>query len=324
MLVADALDVVLAEAVLQHRRALQRLGGHDAGAVVVLQPVAGGDGAGRPGGAGERRQAQVAPAGGPHRLEDMPQRAAGDLVVAEVVAELAELVEDEVARVLRQQVAGVVDLLDVALRADGADDVLRRVLAPAVQPVEALLAHAGGEDGHTPRRHDAGDGDAAAGVVARARPDGPVAGGVELAGDDPRGEAGVGRQHLVGGDHREPVAEHDDDRALDAGERRRQHHVLRHVHTVAGQVVVPVDPPQVAGVGSLRVGVADAGRVDAAGVGQLGERRQGDAPLAEAGDAVGQRGLVHHPVGQAELVLQRVGDRVVARVDGAGRRGSHG
>jgi hypothetical protein len=67
--------------------------------------------------------------------------------VAEVVAELAELVEDEVARVLGQLVAGVVDLLDVALGADRADDVVGRVLAPPVEPVEALLAHALGQDG---------------------------------------------------------------------------------------------------------------------------------------------------------------------------------
>ena len=45
--------------------------------------------------------------------------------------------------------------------------------------------------------------------------------GVELAGDDAGGEAGVGGQHLVGGDHREAVAEDDDDRALHAGQRRR-------------------------------------------------------------------------------------------------------
>ena len=53
VLVADALDVVLAEAVGEHRRALQRLDGHDPGAVVVLQPVAGGD---RPGRAGRRHE----------------------------------------------------------------------------------------------------------------------------------------------------------------------------------------------------------------------------------------------------------------------------
>ena len=91
------------------------------------------------------------------------------------------------------------------------------------------------------------------------------------------------------GDHREAIAEHDDDRALDAGQRRRQHDVLGHVDPAAGEVVVPVDPPQVAGVGGLRVGVADAVVVDRRRIGELGERRQADAALAEALDAVGQR-----------------------------------
>ena len=34
--------------------------------------------------------------------------------------------------------------------------------------------------------------------------------------------------------------------------------------------------------------------------------------LLEATDAVGQRRLVDHPIGQAELVLECVGDRVGA------------
>jgi hypothetical protein len=205
----------------------------------------------------------------------------------------------------RQLVAGVVDLLHVRLGAVRADDVLGRVLAPPVEPVEALLAHPLGEDCHPAAGHDPTDGDAAAGVVARRRPDGPVMGRVELTGDDPRGETGVGGQHLVGGDHREPVAEHDDDGTLDAGEARRQHHVVGHRHPVAGEVVVPVDPPEVPGVGSLRVGVAHpVGVVERRRALELGERRQGDPPLAEPLDAVGQRRVVDDPVGQPELVLQ--------------------
>ena len=241
------------------------------------------------------------------RFEDVAERPTGHLVVAEVVAELGELVEHEVAGVEGQLVAGVVDLLDVRLGAVGADDVLGRVRAPLVEPVEALLAHALGEDRHAAAGHDPADGDAAAGVVAGRRPDRAVVGRVELAGDDPRREAGVGGEHLVGGDHREPVAEHDDDRALDTGEARRQHDVVGHVDPVAGEVVVPVDPPQVAGVGALRVGVADLGGVvERRRVLELGERRQRDALRAEALDAVGERGLVDDPVGEPELVLQRL------------------
>ena len=46
----------------------------------------------------ERGQAQVAAARARDVLEHVPERPAGDLVVAEVVAELAELVEHEVGR----------------------------------------------------------------------------------------------------------------------------------------------------------------------------------------------------------------------------------
>ena len=38
-----------------------------------------------------------------------------------------------------------------------------------------------------------------------------MAGRVELSGDDPRRQTGVGGEHLVGADQRETVAEHDDD-----------------------------------------------------------------------------------------------------------------
>ena len=142
------------------------------------------------------------------------------VVVAEMVAELAELVEHEVLGILGQLVARVVDLLHVRLGAVGADHVVGRVLAPLVEPVEPLLAHPLGEDRHTAARHDAADRDATTGVVAGRRPDRAVAGRVELTGHDPRREAGVGGEHLVGGDHREAVAEDDDDRAVDAGQAR--------------------------------------------------------------------------------------------------------
>ena len=57
MLVADALDVVLAEAVVEHRRALERLDRDDPRAVALLQPVAGAERARRAGGGDEGAQA---------------------------------------------------------------------------------------------------------------------------------------------------------------------------------------------------------------------------------------------------------------------------
>ena len=178
--------------------------------------------------------------------------------MAEVIAELGELVEDEVARILRQLVAGVVDLLDVRLGAERPDDVLLRVRAPCVEPVEALLAHPLGKDRDTAARHDLRDCDAASGVVAGRRPDRPMDGRIELAGDDAWRQARVGGEHLVGRDHREPVAEHDDDRRRHTGERVRENNVVGHRNPVPGEVVVPVDTPQIAGVRTLRISVADS------------------------------------------------------------------
>ena len=57
MLVADALDVVLAEAVHEQRRAFDRFDHGDLGAVLGLQIVAGGERAGRAAGGDESRRA---------------------------------------------------------------------------------------------------------------------------------------------------------------------------------------------------------------------------------------------------------------------------
>ena len=58
-----------------------------------------------------------------------------------------------------------------------------------------------------------------------------------------------------------------------------------------------MDPPEVAGVGRLRVGVADEGRRGAVGVGELGEGREDDAPVTEAAGAGVEDGLVDLSIG---------------------------
>ncbi len=81
--------------------------------------------------------------------------------------------------------------------------------------------------------------------------------------------------------------------------------MVGHVDAVAVDVVVPMHPPEVLRVGVVLVdgrrGRGDA-RVDRARVGQLAERGQHDALLAEPLDAVGQRRLVDDDVGEPELV----------------------
>ena len=105
-------------------------------------------------------------------------------MVADVVCEFGELVEDEVGRVPFQVPAGVIDFLDVGLRAGGADHVIG-MGDPAVQPFEALAAHVFGEHSDAPAPHEPGDGHPAPGVVPGRRPDGPMLSRVELAGDYP-------------------------------------------------------------------------------------------------------------------------------------------
>ena len=75
-----------------------------------------------------------------------------------------------------------------------------------------------GQDRHASTAQDPRDRHAAATVVAGRRPDRALGRRVELAGDEPRHEAGVRREDLVGRDHREAVAEGDDDRCLHARE----------------------------------------------------------------------------------------------------------
>ena len=167
VLVADALDVVRAEAVGQHRRALQGLGGDDLGGVALLEVVTGAEGAGRAGGRHERAQPQAGLGVG-QRVEHGPEGPAGALVVDEVVTELRELVEDDVAGIGGQFGALVVDLLDVALGARGADDVLG-VGDPVLEPGEPLPAHALGQHGHPPAAHQRGRSPPRRGSSSRSR-----------------------------------------------------------------------------------------------------------------------------------------------------------
>ena len=299
--VADALDVVFAVAVLQHGRTLERFHRANGCAEQILQAIAGGDGAGRTRGAGERRQAQLIVTGArPHGVEHVGKRIARHLPVHQVVGEFTELVEDEVARILAHVVAGVVNLLHVAFGTRGANDVAR-VARPMIEPVEALLRHSRRQHRHTACTHDLADCHTATRIVTRGWPDGAMLGRVELPGDDARRQAGVGGQHLVCGDHRETIAEHHDDGAFDAGERRRQHDVIGHGNAVARHVVVPMHAEQIACIGRVLVHTFGEGCVDQTRVGELRKRWQHHVAFTTARDAVFQRFGIDHGVGESEL-----------------------
>src|SRR5690242_21682163 len=100
--------------------------------------------------------------------------------MSNIIAELGELVEDEIIGVLRELGASIVDFFDVALRAGGTDDVLG-LGDPGLQPREALLAHSGRQYRNPAAAEDAGYRDAAAAVIAGRRPDRLVTGRIKPA-----------------------------------------------------------------------------------------------------------------------------------------------
>ena len=210
VLVADALDVVLAEAVVEQRWALERLTGDDERAEPLLQVVAGRD---RPGRARRRDECAELEAGLPlaERLEHPLEGRARRKVVDEVVPELGELIEDDVVRICRELLARVVDLLDVALGARRSHDVAG-VDHPPGEPVEALAAHALREHGDATTPQEPRNRDAPATVVARGGPHGALPGGIELPADESRDQAAIGGEDLVRPNEWKAVPECHDDR----------------------------------------------------------------------------------------------------------------
>ena len=131
-----------------------------------------------------------------------------------------------------------------------------------------------------------------------------MASGIELTRHHARSETRIGGQHLVRGDHRESITEDDDDRVGNSRQLGWQHDVIGNRGATTLKIVVPVDAPQVARVGPLRIGIAHDRRIDRRGVGELSKCRQHDSLFAEALHAVGQGRGIHHAIGQAELILE--------------------
>src|SRR5258705_11080528 len=88
----------------------------------------------------------------------------------EIIRKRRELIEDHVLRIALQLGALVVDFLDVAFGAGGADDVVG-MGNPSLQPLEPLPAHAGGKHGNTAATEKTRNQDAAAAIIPGRRPD---------------------------------------------------------------------------------------------------------------------------------------------------------
>src|SRR4029078_1120829 len=102
----------------------------------------------------------------------------------------AELLEDDIGRIAAEHRTGVVDFLDVALRARRADDI-GRIGDPFTEPFEAFAAHVFRQHRTAAKAQDTGNRDAATAVVPGRRPYGAVTGRVEFAAGNPRDEAAI-------------------------------------------------------------------------------------------------------------------------------------
>src|SRR5258707_12466914 len=97
----------------------------------------------------------------------------GAVIMDQVVGEFGKLIDDDVAIVAGKLGALVVDFLDVAFGSRRADDVAG-MWHPVLQPIEALLAHAGGRHRDAPTIADTRNGKAPAPVASSGWPHGSL------------------------------------------------------------------------------------------------------------------------------------------------------
>ena len=159
------------------------------------------------------------------------------------IAHLLKLVEDHHGGVLLELPGLVKDLLDVGLAARRGDDLP----GDLAEPLKALLAHLGREDGHAVTGQQLGVEGAAAAVVAGGGPDGVMAGGVKLPGHQAGSQTAKGGAHFMasGG---EPLAGHGQNAAGDPGQGGGQLHIVGHSLIAAAEFlgfVLPGDAEEV-------------------------------------------------------------------------------
>src|SRR5260370_25879281 len=109
----------------------------------------------------------------------------------QVGGELVNMIDDDVAIVAGKLGALIVDFLDVAFGARRADDVAG-MWHLVLQPIEALLAHAGGQHRDAATIEDTRNGNAAAAVVSGGWPHRLILSGLEAASHPPRYQTRVG------------------------------------------------------------------------------------------------------------------------------------
>ena len=130
------------------------------------------------------------------------------------VAHLFELVEYDHVVTGVTELPGLIEyLFYVGLAAGGSDDFA----GDLGEPIKAFLAHFGGQYGYAVAGKELGVEGAAAAVVAGRGPNGLIVGSVELSGHEAGYQAAIGSADLMtaGG---EPLADHDDDPGLYAGQ----------------------------------------------------------------------------------------------------------
>ena len=139
MLVANALNIVLAKTIFQHGGALQRFYRHYFRAVDVFQLVASCNGSGTTCCRSKCCEAQVFIVGiFPEVLVDMSKCRTRYCVVTHMVSKFAELVQNEIFWVFGHLVTCVVNFFHVALGTRSTHNV-GRVCNPFVEPIESFL-----------------------------------------------------------------------------------------------------------------------------------------------------------------------------------------
>ena len=205
---------------------------------LLLEPVAGRDGAGRAHGRDVGRNHAPAYALGFQHLGQFDDGVAGDIIMEAVVGELLELVHDADAIGVRalEFMALVVDLLDAAFAARSEF----QTRAVAADDLEALFAHLLGQDHDRIKLHAAAYPGAADAVIPGRRPDDGVARRVHGAADGLLDQDRVGGAHLVAAG-REVLAVKDHDGGFDPGQLPGQDFVVDPAGAVLPGYVVEVD-----------------------------------------------------------------------------------